>query len=394
MATEITITSLVGKAGVQQNALVWTTTFPECSGPTGLPYLGLSVVRVYAAQTNSFFSAYYVGESAAGIFVHANLATNATWYYWVRAVDASGQESAYYPPGAGVSVTTKNEVPPAGSVDTVQIVDGAIIAGKIAVNAVTANAIAAGSITATKIASNAVTANAIAANSVISTKIAADAVTANAIAANAITSGKIAAGAITADKLQAGSITTDKIQAGAVNATSIAVNGVNINNLVDGAATALAYTNGATYYNPINYTASTGPTKYTGSKDLVLATINFTSATNTVSVDMQCTHRYRAVTSSGQESTFFIYYILSVNGSAIKSFDMRQIFEAAEFYNYSNVYQSFYRSITIGVPSGNVSYQLKANIPATCIHNPSIVDPLAWPFEFFDSFIRVFERRR
>ncbi|MEQ6475149.1 hypothetical protein [Comamonas sp. wu1-DMT] len=67
------------------------------------------------------------------------------------------------------------------------IVDGAIIAAKLATGSVTANAIAANSVTTNAIAANAVTANEIAANAVTTAKIAAGAVSADQIAANAIT---------------------------------------------------------------------------------------------------------------------------------------------------------------------------------------------------------------
>ncbi|WP_057092029.1 hypothetical protein KV708_09620 [Comamonas thiooxydans] len=67
------------------------------------------------------------------------------------------------------------------------IVDGAIIAAKLAAGSVTANAIAANSVTTNAIAANAVTANEIAANAVTTAKIAAGAVSADQIAANAIT---------------------------------------------------------------------------------------------------------------------------------------------------------------------------------------------------------------
>ncbi|MCK8779094.1 phage tail protein [Rhizobium sp. NTR19] len=71
------------------------------------------------------------------------------------------------------------------------IVDGAIIASKLAVDSVTAAAIKAGTITATEIASGAVTA----------AKIAASAVTADKIAANSVGADKIAANSITAKQL-------------------------------------------------------------------------------------------------------------------------------------------------------------------------------------------------
>ena len=71
------------------------------------------------------------------------------------------------------------------------IVDGAIIASKIAVNAVTADKIEANAITSDKIAANAITADKIAANSITAAKIAAGSVTTSHIASDSITASKI-----------------------------------------------------------------------------------------------------------------------------------------------------------------------------------------------------------
>ena len=101
------------------------------------------------------------------------------------------------------------------------IVDGAIIAEKIAVNAVTTAKIAAGAVTANEIAANTITAGKIAANTITAAQIGANTITAaqiaigtitaNEIATNAITAVKIAAGAVTSDKIVANSITTEKL---------------------------------------------------------------------------------------------------------------------------------------------------------------------------------------
>ncbi|MBB3607354.1 phage tail protein [Rhizobium sp. BK602] len=84
------------------------------------------------------------------------------------------------------------------------IVDGSVIASKIAADAVTATAIATGAVTADAIAANAVTAG----------KIAANAVTAGTIAAGAVSASQIAADAITSDKLASNSVTTDALAVG------------------------------------------------------------------------------------------------------------------------------------------------------------------------------------
>lgn len=102
------------------------------------------------------------------------------------------------------------------------IVDGAIIASKIATNAVTTAAIAAGAVTANEIATNAVTAVKIAAGAVSAGKIAAGTVTASEIAAEAITAAKIQAGAVETAKIAVGAVQALQIASGAVTAGKIA----------------------------------------------------------------------------------------------------------------------------------------------------------------------------
>lgn len=124
------------------------------------------------------------------------------------------------------------------------IVDGAIIADKIAANAVTAAKIATNAVTADKIIANAVTtvkiatgavtANELAANSVIADKINANAVTTAKIAAGAVTALEIGAGAITAVKIDSGAITTDKIAVNAVTGDKILANSVHGNRITAG----------------------------------------------------------------------------------------------------------------------------------------------------------------
>jgi hypothetical protein len=91
------------------------------------------------------------------------------------------------------------------------IVDGSIIAGKIAAGTVTATELSAGSVTTAKLVAGAVTANELAAGSIVAGKIAAGVITATEVAADAITAGKIAAGAISAREIAAGAITTAKL---------------------------------------------------------------------------------------------------------------------------------------------------------------------------------------
>jgi hypothetical protein len=78
-----------------------------------------------------------------------------------------------------------------------------------------------GAIIATKIATDAVTSEKIIANAITTAKIAANAVTANEILAGAIQTNHMTAGSIHADRLIANSVTADKIHANAINGKTI-----------------------------------------------------------------------------------------------------------------------------------------------------------------------------
>ncbi|MCV3738390.1 phage tail protein [Rhizobium sp. TRM96647] len=128
------------------------------------------------------------------------------------------------------------------------IVDGAIIAGKIAALAVAAGNIQAGAITAGKIAADAVTAanivagtitsTELATNSVIAAKIAAGAVVAGKLAADSVTAANIVAGTVTATELASNSVTTIKIAAEAITGAKIAADSVTSDKLVANSITA------------------------------------------------------------------------------------------------------------------------------------------------------------
>lgn len=109
---------------------------------------------------------------------------------------------------------------------------GAITAGKIAADAVTAANIVAGTITSTELASNSVIAAKIAAGAVVAGKLAADSVTATNIVAGTITATEIASGAITTVKLAAESVTGAKIAANTIGANHIAANSITAKQLV------------------------------------------------------------------------------------------------------------------------------------------------------------------
>jgi len=119
-----------------------------------------------------------------------------------------------------------------------QLVDAAVIADKIANNAITTAKILNDAIDADKIAANAVVTDALAANAVTSTEIAANAVTTGKIVANAITATEIAANAVTANEIQAGSIGVSELAANSVTANAIAANSVTASEIAAGTITA------------------------------------------------------------------------------------------------------------------------------------------------------------
>ncbi len=118
------------------------------------------------------------------------------------------------------------------SVVAAKIAAGAVVAGKIAADAVTAANVVAGTLTAVELASNSIIAAKIAANAVTTAKIATNAVTANEIAAGTITATEIASGAITTVKLAAESVTGAKIAANTIGANHIAANSITAKQLV------------------------------------------------------------------------------------------------------------------------------------------------------------------
>lgn len=117
------------------------------------------------------------------------------------------------------------------------IVDGAVVADKLAANAVTADKVAANAITADKISSGAVTAIKVAANAITADKISASAVTGTKIAANTITAGNIAANAITASELAAGAVKAENIAADAITGKTISGGTISGTEIVGGSVT-------------------------------------------------------------------------------------------------------------------------------------------------------------
>lgn len=249
---------------------------------TNPPETDLNYVEVWENTTNNVGSAAKVGQASASEFVRSNLGISETKWYFVRAVDFSGNTSDF---SAGVSATTTfvddddfangiyslfteqglyairdvTSLPASGafvgekvfnradgklyqwtgavweqvvggaedfsdlegSIAGAQIPDGLIDTLKLADDAVSAAKLANSAVTTDILAASAVTETKISNNAITTPKIAAGAVTASEIAAGSITSSEIAANTIAAGNIAAGAITADEIAANAITSAKI-----------------------------------------------------------------------------------------------------------------------------------------------------------------------------
>jgi hypothetical protein len=151
------------------------------------------------------------------------LTAGTTYYFWVRAINHSGQHSAFT---SSVNGTFVSAVIGDGTITTLKLAANAVTQAKIAVDAIQGSVIAAGAITASKIGTDAVETAKIADNAVTNALIATDAVNQDSIAANAVTATQIVSGTITASEIASNAITTAKIAAGQINADKIASNAI------------------------------------------------------------------------------------------------------------------------------------------------------------------------
>jgi hypothetical protein len=192
------------------------------------------------------------------------LTAGTTYYFWVRAINHSGQHSGFSSSvngnfsAAGVAdgaITTlklaaqavtnakiavaaiQGAVIAAGAITEAKLGTDAVTNAKLADNAVQTAQIAADAVSTAKIADNAVTNALIATDAVNQDSIAANAVTATQIVAGTITASEIATNAITTAKISADAITTAKINASAITATEIATNAITANKITADAIT-------------------------------------------------------------------------------------------------------------------------------------------------------------
>ena len=258
----------------------------------------LNYIEVYENTTNTSSGATLVGISSGNNFVRANLGLDVTRWYFLKAVDYSGNKSAFT---TGVSATTTylddpdfengiytlfkdqglyairdvTSLPTSGDfvgekvfnradgklyewngtawvsisgVDNFADLEGLLQTNQIALDAITNDLIANNAVQSENIANLAITAEKVAASAITTAKIAdgaieaakiADAAATEAkIATSAITTTKISDDAITTAKIAAGAITAGEIAAGAITAGAISANAVTAGTIAAGAVTA------------------------------------------------------------------------------------------------------------------------------------------------------------
>lgn len=256
--------NLAALGGFQTVALDWDAPLANTDAS---PFVDLSHFNIYRNTTSDAGTATYVGAAAGLRYLDGGLADGTLYYFWVTAVDKSGNESAKSPPASATTnfisatqmVANIRAQMGAARIDLAtalpqpadpgfDYVDGDFVLFQKKLYERKAGAwvsleasVGAGAITATEIATGAIS----------TPKLAANAITAAKIAANAITAGAISAGAVSADKMAVTDLSAITANLGAVTAGSINTlsGGVGVELNVSGKANAAYfYQNSASIY--------------------------------------------------------------------------------------------------------------------------------------------------
>ncbi|MFA9261797.1 MAG: phage tail protein [Undibacterium sp.] len=194
-----TVAGLSATGGISSIWLSWS----------GVADLDLDFYEVWESSTNSRTSGAVIAKVSGTTLSRGGLATAVARYYWIRAVDLSGNAGAFSSANtAGVSAVTAT-------------IDAADITGTINATTIAADHIT-GQLTNSQIADIAA---AKLTGTITAVQIGNDAITSPKIAAGAITAGKIAAGTIVAGDIAAGTITAEQIAAGAITTEELLVTG-------------------------------------------------------------------------------------------------------------------------------------------------------------------------
>jgi hypothetical protein len=235
-AAPVVTTGLTATAASGSVILQWTASIEP----------DLAFYNIYRKTTNVPGTSTKIASISGTYFIDAGLTPGQIQYYWIKAVDTSGNVCATYSTGAsatptailnqsalesllGININQIATINPAtgkisaNTVSTLSLDNGAITEAKILSGAVSAAKLSVAAINPStgEINANKVGTLQIVQGSIDDTLIANDAIKANAIATDAVTGPAIEASAITAGKLAVGAVTADKILAGAVTANKI-----------------------------------------------------------------------------------------------------------------------------------------------------------------------------
>jgi len=248
----------------------------------------LNFVEIWEADTNNSASATRVGISGGNTFQRTNLGLNVTKFYFLKAVDYSGNASAFT---AGVSATTTylddeafangiyslfteqglyaiedvTSLPPSGDFTGQKVfnrTDGKLYQWTGSAWELVVADVAAGSITETKIANDAITTPKIFAGAVTANEIAGNTITGNKIVANTITGGLLATSGIITNSAQINDalITNAKIQNAAITTLKIGSNQVTFPQFASGVTNLdIPSSNGATFLASITINQTGAP---------------------------------------------------------------------------------------------------------------------------------------
>jgi hypothetical protein len=231
----VVTTGVVATAGSGSVTLTWNPSIE----------VDLAGYNIYRKTTDVPATSTKIATINSTYFVDTNLVVGQIQYYWVKAIDTSGNECASY---SIVASATPTDTLTLSALETLLGVNRDNIAtinpttGKISSNtigtftlddnSVTASKILNGSIAAAKLSVAAIDATGnlnvntvgtsqINGAAITAAQVANDAITANALATDAVTGPAIQAGAIIAGKIGANAVTASTIAAGAVTANKI-----------------------------------------------------------------------------------------------------------------------------------------------------------------------------
>ena len=227
-----TPTGLSATAGFESVWLQWTANSEADLLEYDVYTLGTAAPAPGAGTAASF-------KTRATSLLVQNLTPGVIRYYWIRAVDTSGNKSAWTASVNATPVKIESGDIADGAVGTASFASGLVPVEIVATLPVSGNfagrmvfltsdnklyrhngtafvatvpaADVTGQITTTQITDDAISTPKLAAGAVVTAKLAAEAVTANELAANSVVSGKIQAGAVAANELAAGSVIASKL---------------------------------------------------------------------------------------------------------------------------------------------------------------------------------------